>query len=283
MITGAGGFVGQAIAGFYSKDHQVLALTRKELDITDQNGVFRIISSESPDLVINCAVLGVEECERRPAKAAAVNIQGPENLARAAREIGSDFLHISTNYVFGGTRENGEPYTNTDLPEPINIYGKTKLEGERVVQAILTNAYIVRTSWVYGNGKENFFCRTPRLLRTGQKFEALTDVRASATYLPELVARMDEIIDRRNFGIYHVVNEGFCSYYDFAVESAKILKLKLSESSKLIEPVTQSELGRIPARPAFTPMRCLLSEQLGFTPMRHWRIALAEFIAQNGA
>jgi dTDP-4-dehydrorhamnose reductase len=283
LIVGASGFVGKALALYFAKNHEVLTLTRQELDITDQNAVFRALSSQSPNLVFNCAVLGVEPCGSRPDLAHAVNVQGAENLARAAREIGSELVQISTNYVFGGEREDGEFYTINDLPEPINIYGKTKLEGERVVQATLPNAYIIRTSWIFGTGKENFFCRTPKLLQTGQRVQALTDVWASATYLPDLVARLDKIIERRNFGIYHVVNEGFCSYYNFAVESAKILKIEQSEWSKLIEPVTQSGLGRIPARPAFTPLRCLLSERLGFAPMRDWHVALAEFIAQDDA
>ncbi len=281
VIAGAGGLVGKAFTRHFSNEHQVLPLTHRKLDITDAQVVRRILFDERPGLVINCAVLGVAASELEPPLAWAVNVTGAENLARAAAAIDAEFLHISTNYVFDGKRGSGSFYTVADIPTPINIYGQTKLAGERAVCAASLRSFIIRTSWVFGVGKENFFSTAHRSLKAAKKVRAITDVWANSTYVCDLVSRVAEIIPRRHYSTYHVVNSGLCSYYDFALEAARVLNMSASKMMQLIEPVKFLELRRNAKRPRYTPMRCTVSEEIGLGPLRDWRVALAEYVRDD--
>jgi dTDP-4-dehydrorhamnose reductase len=280
VITGAGGFVGGALARHFARAHQVLAPSRAELDVTDDARVRRLVLRERPGLVVNCAVLGVDECERDPAAARAVNAEAPASLARACAEAGAEFMHFSTNYVFGGEQRRA-PYTAADEPRPVNLYGRTKLEGERAALAATPRCYVVRTSWVFGAGQNNFLSTAHRELLAGRRVRAIHDTRACATYVEDLAARVEDILARRRYGVYHVVNEGVCSYFDFALEAARLAGLSETEAARLIERVSEDELRRAAARPRFTPMRCTLSEELGLAPMRGWRDALAAYVAAD--
>jgi dTDP-4-dehydrorhamnose reductase len=278
-ITGAGGFVGKELTRFFSARHHVLALTRHSLDITDGRAVRRVITNIRPDLIINCAVSGVDECEANPSMAHAVNVLGPQYLAEAAAEIDAEILHFSTNYVFDGKREAGSFYTNRDAAAPINKYGETKLAGELAAKMAAPKSYIIRTSWVFGPGeKDNFFSLAARTLTQRKRMRAVTDVRASVTYVADLITRMNEILAFQRYDTYHVVNDGACSYYEFALEVARELMMSSAEIDSLIEAVTESELRRNTSRPRHTPMRCLASEELGLPALRCWRTALSQYL-----
>jgi dTDP-4-dehydrorhamnose reductase len=280
-ITGAGGLVGSNLARHFTAGHQVSALTRLDLDITDREAVRRFCLSARPELLINCAVIGVDECERDPAGAEAINVKGPQALAGAAAEIGADFLHFSTNYVFDGELHGRAPYTIDDEPHPINVYGSTKLAGERAVTAVLSRSFIIRSSWIYGSGKDNFLSTAHRLLQAGQRIRAIDDVWASTTFVTDLAARVSEILAHRRYGIYHVVNSGVCTYYEFAAEAARVIGLKETETGNLIDKVSEADAHRLAVRPRYTPMRCLLSERIGLRPMRDWRSAFADYIRDS--
>ena len=278
VITGAGGLVGRHLSARLARNHEVLALSHADLDITDAEVVRRMVGLQRPDLVINCAVVGVDECERDESLARAVNVDGPEALAAAAAEGGAEILHFSSNYVFDGGQEGREPYTAADEPRPVNVYGRTKLEGELAVRSADPRSYVIRTSWVYGPGKESFLATAHAKLRSAMPIRAITDTRANATYVEDLADRVEEILARRAYGTYHVVNEGLCSYYDFALEAARLVGLSPGEAGRLIEPAREEEMGRAAPRPRYTPMRCVLSEELGLRPLRHWRDALAAYV-----
>lgn len=276
VITGAGGFVGKEMTTYLSARHEILPLTHQALDITDGQAVNRVIKDARPDLIINCSVLGVDDCQIDPEKAYAVNAAGPQYLAEAAAEIDAEILQLSTNYVFAGDREPGSYYTIRDAPAPINKYGETKLAGEIAVRRAAPKSYIVRTSWVFGPGKkDNFFSLAARSLLERRRLRAVIDVWASVTYVDDLVARVGEILAFRRFATYHVVNDGSCSYYDFALEAARQLNL---ETDDLIEAVSEAEMKRLAPRPSSTPMRCLVSEELGLPALRDWRRALSQYL-----
>jgi dTDP-4-dehydrorhamnose reductase len=278
-ITGAGGFVGKELARFLLVRHQVLPLTRQSLDITDGIAVRRMITDVRPDLIINCAVLGLDDCEANPSMAHAVNVSGPQYLAEAAAEIDAEVMHFSSNYVFDGKREAGQFYTNRDAASPINKYGETKLAGELAVRTAAPKSYVIRTSWVFGPGKEdNFFGLAALALTERKRLRAVTDVWGSVTYVADLITRIDEILAFRRYDTYHVVNDGACSYYEFAMEVACGLRISSAEIESLIEPVTESELRRNTPRPRYTPMRCLVSQELGLPALRGWRIALSQYL-----
>lgn len=280
-ITGAGGLVGGRLAARLRERHEVLALRRSDLDITDTDAVARYFESAPVGLIINCAVLGVDVCERDERAARASNADGPRALAEAAARAGAEFVHFSSNYVFGGEQEGRAPYTIDDEPRPSNVYGRTKLEGERAVREAAPRSYVVRTSWVYGPGKESFLTTAHARLKSGLRVRAITDTRASTTYVEDLAARLEEILERRIYGTYHVVNEGVCSYEEFAREAARRVGLSADEAARLIETVKEEEMKRDAPRPRYTPMRCLLSEDIGLPPLRHWREALAAYVAAD--
>jgi dTDP-4-dehydrorhamnose reductase len=277
LITGAHGLVGMHLAKWFGRLNEVMALGRNELDITNAGQAFTLIQKQQPDLIINCAVLGVDECEADPAKAHSINVEGPLNLARAAAAIGSEIVHFSTNYVFDGKRESGF-YTVDDKPQPINVYGKTKFKGEEAVKTACAQSYIIRTSWVFGAGKQSFFSTAHQSLAAGKAVQAITNMWASTTFVNDLVERVEEIAGRKYYGTYHVVNDGTCSYYEFAQEAARAVGLSEREASKLIIPIEAAEARPGTPRPRYTPMRCILSEEIGLAPMRDWRTALAEYI-----
>jgi dTDP-4-dehydrorhamnose reductase len=188
-------------------------------------------------------------------------------------------LHFSTNYVFDGRDASRAPYTQDDEPRPLNVYGRTKLEGERAVRAAAMQSFVVRTSWVYGRGKESFLSSAYARLATGQTVRAIVNTWANTTYVEDLVGRVEEIIAHRVYGTYHVVNEGVCSYHDFAAEAARLAGLSGEDAARLIEKAREEEMRREAERPRYTPMRCLFSEGLGLTRLRHWREALAAYVA----
>ena len=205
--------------------HDVLALTHSDLDITDQQAVEHCVRDTKPALIINCAVLQVDESEQDPVKAKAVNVDGPGFLAEAASQIGAEIVHFSTQYAFEGEPLGRPPYTITDAPAPVNVYGKTKLVGEETVHGACERSYIIRTSWVYGSGKNSFLCTVHNDLKNGKRVRAIDDIWSSTTYVEDLIDQVMTI--RRNgfYGTYHVVNAGTCTYYEFALEAAKLLGL----------------------------------------------------------
>ena len=276
-VTGAGGMVGRALARRLSGGDFVIALGHPDLDVTDENAVRAWMSRERPEGLINCAVLGVDECEADPERAHAVNVAAPMWLARAAGQIGAQMLHLSSNYVFDGCREGGEPYTIENPPNPINVYGRTKWEGERAVAAACPGSSIVRTSWVFGPGKASFLSDVHRRLLAGDRVRAISDTRASATYVEDLAPRIAEILRMRQSGTHHVVNAGACTYFEFALEAGRALDLPAERVASLIEPAPEEQMRRAAPRPRSTP----LAGRRGDPPMRAWQEALADYIKSD--
>ncbi len=278
LITGAAGLVGSHVAARLAQDQQVLALRHAELDIADRTAVIQRLSEAAPSLVINCAVVQVDDAERNPATADAVNAKGPGFLAEAAAKLGAEMIHFSTQYAFYGEPPGRAPYTIEDELQPVNVYGSSKVAGERAVRDACARSFIIRTSWVYGSGKKSFLSTVHQDLRAGKRVRVIDDIWSSTTYVEDLIKRVLQIHASGHYGTYHVVNEGVCSYYDFALEAGRLVGLNRDRLDALLEVVREADMKRIAARPRYTPLRCLLSERLGFAPMRHWREALAAYV-----
>lgn len=278
LVTGAAGLVGSHLARTFERDHDVLALKRSDLDISDRDAVNRYVSAVKPSLIVNCAVIQVDESEQNPSKAQAVNVEGPRFLAAAASRWDAEIIHFSSQYAFDGEPVGRLPYTIDDEPQPVNVYGSTKVQSEETVRDACARSYIIRTSWVYGSGKNSFLCTVHNDLRAGKGVRAIVDIWSSTTYVEDLIHRILQILATRRYGTYHVVNEGVCSYYEFALEAGHLLKLNREQLDRLIERVHEGDMKRIARRPRYTPMRCLLSEKLGLPPMRDWRAALADYL-----
>jgi dTDP-4-dehydrorhamnose reductase len=274
LITGAAGLLGRHASARLSESlWKVTAHTHQQLDITKEMDVRAAIETARPDLIINCAVTGdVDRCEREPDWAAAVNTEGPRLLARACRDLGIEIVHVSTDYVFDGSKEGF--YTEQDEPRPLCVYGRSKLAGEAAVRAETERSYIIRTSWIFGAGGRNFGSRVIEYARRGLEIKCVTDQTSITTYAPDLARRIEEIVNRGEHGLYHVTSTGATSWYDFAREALARAGLGHIE----IKPVTRADLGQLALRPRNTAMKSLLSERLGLAPLRHWRDALPEFV-----
>lgn len=272
-ITGAKGLVGSALTTALNARHDVHAAGRGDLDIRDAESVARFISGLAPDLVINCAVIGVDACEEDPAIARAINVEGPWNLAKAAAATGARLFHFSTNYVFAGDRTDGGFYDSVDPAVPINIYGETKREGEQITLNACERALVIRTSWVFGVAKPTLLSTLPRRLRNRERVSTISDLFASCTFVDDLVKRVLELISLEATGVVHANNAGVCSQTTFAEQVAHLVGVP----GDLISREELADSTRRAQRPRWTPMRCSRSESYGLAPMRSWEEALADY------
>ncbi len=268
LITGGGGLVATALVPRF--DH-VYALKHAALDITNGRAVDDVVERLRPDLILNTAVAGVDECERDPALARRVNVDGPAFLAEAASRSGAAIVHFSSNYVFDGHPAKREPYTIDDEPRPINEYGRTKLAGERAVAEICPRSLIVRTSWVFGPGKDSFLSTVAGRLERGETVQAISDTWASTTYVTDLAGRVVDLVSAGAYGTHHVVNDGLCSYETFARRAAELVGVPAEIAERLIDVVSEMAMQRAAPRPPWTPMRTV-------PPMRPWQEALADYL-----
>jgi dTDP-4-dehydrorhamnose reductase len=276
MITGAGGLLGRAMqARLTESGWRVFAFSRAELDITNENHVRRAVEAAAPNVLINCAATAdVDRCELEPDWAYSINEKGPRFLARACREVGADIVHVSTDYVFDGSKEGF--YTQEDEPRPISVYGSSKLAGELAVRGEAERFYVVRTSWLFGCGGKNFGSRVIEYARKGMHLKAVTDQTSIPTYAPDLAARIEEIIELSAHGLYQITSTGRATWFDFARRALDLAGM----ADMQLEPVTRADLNQRAPRPHNSAMRCLVTERLGLEPMRHWRDALVEFVPQ---
>jgi len=216
LLTGAYGQLGRCLLDRFPADWVMLACGSAELDITDRAAVERIVRRFRPQVIMNAAAYtAVDKAEIDRIRAMKINAIGPENLARAAREVGAQLIHISTDYVFDGSKTT--PYIESDLPCPINFYGLSKWEGEKRVQAILPQAIIIRTSWVFSEYGNNFVKTMLRLAQTHETIRVVNDQRGCPTYAGDLAQAMIALAaEPEAAGIYHYCGDKAVSWYEFA-------------------------------------------------------------------
>ncbi|MBI3652971.1 MAG: dTDP-4-dehydrorhamnose reductase [Acidobacteria bacterium] len=277
LITGAGGLLGACMSEHLrAANWRVIPCNHQQLDITDEEAVRRSVLEARPDVVINCAATAdVDRCERDVEWAYAVNEKGVRYLARACRATHAELVHVSTDYVFDGSKAGF--YTQADAPNPLSVYGQSKLAGEGAAQEELEPTYLIRTSWVFGVGGKNFGSRLFAYVRAGAKLKGVIDQTSIATYAPDLAARIAEIIGSGEHGLYHITNTGVTSWYDFAIYALELAGM----SEVVIEPCNRADLNQTAPRPHHSAMRCLLSEKLGLAPLRHWRDAAVDFVREQ--
>jgi dTDP-4-dehydrorhamnose reductase len=260
---------------------RVLALDIDELDVTDADAVERAMRQAKPDLVIHAAALtDTSLCEEDPALAIRVNAQGSLHVARACRRVGAGVVYISTNEVFDGARR--EPYGESDEPHPINAYGRSKLEGERLVRETLPQHYVVRTAWLYAERGNNFPAKVLRLARERRELSMVTDEVASPTWARDLAQAIVRLVALRAsgqpaYGTYHLTNAGWCSRYEWAAE---VLRLA-GRADVTLHPITSSEYSGGPRKPPFSALRNEAAARLGIT-LRPWEEALGEYLGGRG-
>jgi dTDP-4-dehydrorhamnose reductase len=275
FVTGAGGLLGSQVAWtFAQRGVDVIASTHAQLDITDAEKVRETIIKVDPGVVVNCAAMtNVDACETEPDRAFAINAAGAENVAAAAREAGAATVHVSTDYVFDGEKGN---YVEDDPTAPIQVYGRSKLEGEERVRAATPWHFVVRSAWIYGAGGKNLLSKLPEYVASGTKFTPVTDQYGSPTYAPDLAEGIAALVETLDYGTYHIVNQGRCSFAEFCDAALEILGADVQ-----LGYVTLAELGRPAPRPRDTSMLTPRWLDAGFEPLRPWRAAAEAFLGTH--
>jgi dTDP-4-dehydrorhamnose reductase len=273
LITGAAGMLGRDLAAAASAaGHEVSALGRAELDITDAASVTAAIEAARAECVVNCAAYtDVDGAESHPELAQAVNADGAGIVAAAATAAGAWIVHVSSDYVFDGTGT--EPYVESDPTGPISVYGSSKLGGERAVSARAPDRHtIVRSSWLFGTGGPCFPATILRLAGERERLTVVADQVGCPTFTGHLAPALVAVAEGRAPGVVHVAGAGHCSWYEFAVEI-------VARSGRVCEvvPGTTAELGRPAPRPAYS---VLGTERPDVAPrLADWRAGLAEFLS----
>ena len=293
LITGASGQLGtelvkalqtgQTVSGALPKIYantKIDAVTHQLLNIADCQAVDKWVANHPLyDLVINAAAqTNVDSCEKVEAQAYRVNAHGPENLAMAVNRTGGKFIHVSTDYVFAGTEVT--PRTENDPVRPVSAYGRTKLAGEKLALDACPKTFVVRTAWLYGVEGKNFVKTMLRLVRQNGVIKVVNDQLGSPTNAADLADAVLRLAVTDQYGIYHAVNAGVCSLYDFAcriVEQKGIPCEKVSLTSfeyKAMFPASAD-------RPAYSVLSTQKLETVTGHPMRTWQAAIDDFLAMN--
>ncbi|MBR2043091.1 MAG: dTDP-4-dehydrorhamnose reductase [Clostridia bacterium] len=287
LITGCKGQLGNELREILSSgkseignipesliEAEVVAVDIDELDITDFNAVNCLVSSQKPDVIINSAAMtNVDGCESMQEVAYKVNAAGVRNLAVAAESVGAKFLHVSTDYVFAG--DGAEPYCEWDKTDPKSVYGKSKALGEAYALSFSSKCFIVRTSWLYGYIGKNFVKTVRRVMRERGSMTVVNDQRGNPTNANDLAHHILKLITTNEYGIYHCTGNGECTWYEFAVEIAR-----LSGLVGVISPCTSEEYPSPVKRPKFSSLSHLALSCAVGDEMRDWKTALKEYISK---
>ena len=277
LVTGYNGQLGyDVVKELNSRSVECRGVDREDFDITDRDETVGYICDYAPDAVIHCAAYtAVDRAEDDEENCRKVNADGTENIAVACEKLRAKMLYVSTDYVYGG---DGEAPFETDSPtNPKNVYGVTKLEGEKAVMKYIDKFFIVRTSWVFGINGNNF---VKTMLRLGDEKESLNvvcDQVGSPTYTPDLARLICDLIVTEKYGIYHVTNENFCSWAEFAAEI-----MKLGGKKTVINPVPSSEYPTKAERPHNSRLSKKCLDEAGIKRLPTWQDALKRFLKEMG-
>lgn len=271
LLTGASGMLGMDLQTAF-QDVDLISLTREELDVADDVAVQHRVNTLRPDLIVNAAAFTkVDDCETQIDSAYAVNALGPRNLAVAAQANGAALVQVSTDYVFPGTSD--RPYRECDVTGPKSEYGRSKLAGELWVQSLCQRHYIVRTSWLYGENGPNFVKTMLRIGREQGKARVVDDQIGSPTYTVDLAGAIRQLVERPVYGIYHLSNQGTCSWHQFAAHIFAIAGVAVD-----LQTMKSDELTRPAPRPLYSVLDNQMWRLSGFAPLRHYREALKSYL-----
>ncbi|MCI9527524.1 MAG: dTDP-4-dehydrorhamnose reductase [Lachnospiraceae bacterium] len=284
LVTGCNGQLGRAINQEYGNEAEFINTDVQAgdgaiaLDITKVEDVLALVRETKPDVIINCAAhTAVDLCEQQWDSAYRINAIGPRNLSIAASEVDAKLIHVSTDYVFDGN--GSRPYTEFDAPGPNSAYGKTKLEGENFVKAFAGKYFILRTAWLYGDGK-NFVKTMLRLSESHDKVTVVDDQVGCPTSASELAKMIHFLEPTENYGLFHAVCEGSCSWADLAEET-----FKLAGKNTVVERVSTEEYcrrnpGQAP-RPAYSILDDYMIKLTSDFRMADWKDALKVYLSGN--
>jgi dTDP-4-dehydrorhamnose reductase len=277
IVIGAGGQLGTALMTRLSGE--IVPVGSKDLDIADSAQVERVIFESGPDLVINAAAYNlVDRAEDENELAFAVNATGPKLLAEACVRLDIPLVHIGTDYVYGGTRSNQQPYTESDRPSPNSQYARSKLAGEAAVINACPKHFVLRTCGLYGRavsaGKGNFVQTMLRLGRERGAVSVVDDQWCTPTFAGDLAGAITELVGTRKYGLYHATNSGSTTWCNFAREIFRLRGMNVPVTA-----ITTAQFNAKASRPTYSVLDCgKLAQTIG-RPMRLWQEALAEYLA----
>lgn len=275
LITGCNGQLGRALNQRFADrtDLELVNTDVEQLDITDINKVLELTEQVKPYAIINCAAhTGVDACETQEELAYRINAIGPRNLSIAATRYGAKMVQISTDYIFSGNGD--KPYIEFDAPGPQGVYGRTKLAGENFVKEFSKEYFILRTAWLYGDGK-NFVKTMLRLSETNDTVRVVGDQFGTPTSAKELAKAIDYLLLTDNFGVFHATCEGECSWADFTEEI-----FRLAGKTTGVSRITTEEFGAKAPRPAYSVLDNYMLRLTTDFKFAQWQDAIAEYMKE---
>ena len=276
LVTGANGQLGYDIVKELQKQNiECYGATRQDFDIVDFEATKKFITNYMPDAVIHCAAYtAVDKAEDEQGLCYLVNASATENIAEICRKINAKMLYISTDYVFDGTKDGF--YEVDDKPNPINVYGKTKLLGEQAVQRILDKYFIVRISWVVVEHGNNFIKTMLRLGKERKEISVVADQYGSPTYTADLAPLLVEMIQTEKYGVYHVTNEGVCTWAEFAEEIFKIVGMDVKV--KYIATTEYKTMAKRPLNSRLSKKSLVINH---FKTLENWQNAVKNYVREE--
>lgn len=279
FLTGATGLLGSDLRKIFEHYYELIPISSKgrnnclRCDLRSEEQVHNLIKEEKPSIILHCAaVTNVDLCEQNPKLAHESNVIATKNLVTAVMNENVLFIYLSTDYVFNG--EKSSPYNEFDSPDPINVYGITKLGGENYVTYFLKDYYIVRTGALFGENGKNFVKSVLERLQNGEEVLAAHDQFASFTYTVDLAQAILKLLEKRPpTGIYHIANFGYCSRLELALRITELCK----KDKRLIKAVAIDRIGLKAERPKFVPLATEKFQNATSYSLRPWKEALKEF------
>ena len=276
LIIGGKGLLGTNIASVLDKTFDLTICDIDTWDITDRASGESHIEKYHPDVLINLAAMtDVDGCEDKRESAKRINAYGAGVVADLCKGHNVRFVHISTDYVFDGKKT--IPYKENDLPNPMSVYGTTKLMGERAILEKNPSSLIIRAQWLYGKGGENFISKVINIAKQSGALRVVNDQRGSPTYAKDLAEPLIALIEKGKTGIYHLANSGSCTWFEFAGEIFRLLAIDTA-----IIPISSEELERKAKRPSYSVFDMWKFQKDTGLKMRPWQEALREYLTAIG-
>lgn len=277
LVTGVKGQLGYDVVKRLAEfGIQAIGVDKDDFDLTDREQTYAFITKAAPHVIVHCAAYtAVDKAEEDLELCTAVNVTGTRNVAEAARDLGASMVYISTDYVFDGTGDTPSP---EDRPtQPINHYGLTKEQGEQAARALVDRLFVVRTSWVYGLNGNNFVKTMLRLAETRNELGVVADQTGAPTYTVDLARLIVDLIQTDQYGTYHGVNEGFCSWHEFAQTIFQKVGLDIK-----VNPLTTEQYPTAAKRPRNSRLATDNTTKAGLEKLPHWENALDRFLLELG-
>ena len=277
LVTGSTGQLGSdVVKELLKRGYSTLSPNRSELNLCSEDNIRHYILNSNCEAIVHCAAYTqVDKAEDEKDLCIKINATATKHIAKCAKILDIPMIYISTDYVFDGTKDG--KYTENDETNPINIYGESKLAGEKYVQEILDKYYIVRTSWVFNINGKNFIETMLRLSKANNQLSIVNDQIGSPTYTKDLSRLLVDMLETSKYGLYHATNEGYCSWYEFANTIFKLANINID-----IKAINSNEY----ASRAKRPMNSKLSKdkliEYGFKPLPHWEDALKDYLIRRG-